>query len=629
MTEGPRGAFFETTADDAQASPEPDDPIPPEIAFLESHGFARADLLHAARLARASGVMADQALLAEGLLSSNRFYELLALHLGVAYLHGPLAVADDVPIDRAIQAEMVPLAPNPMGFTIALAPRGKTLATVLSHFDRESWTGSSRVAITTPQRLAALIRRRHHRTIVREASHALPDWNPRLSARSGWSIGQKLFGFLFGFAVAIGLGASPIATYEALCLLLSGLFLAMVGLRLVATLASVAPTAPPRGRVPDHGLPIYTVVVPLYREDRVVPRLIAALSRLDYPASRLDIKIVLESDDVATLEALHRQHLPDRFEVLLAPPGEPKTKPRALNVALRFARGRYLVIYDAEDEPEPGQLREAVQRFAEAGPELGCLQARLAIDNGGDSWLARQFALEYAVLFDVINPGLARLGLPIALGGTSNHFRIEALRNVNGWDAWNVTEDIDLGIRLARFGYRVGMLASTTFEEAPHRVKPWLGQRQRWQKGWIVTIQTHSRNPRRLFADLGVAGGLTVFAVLCGTVASALFAPLFAAAVMADAAFGPLLRPASASERAWTALVALMLLAGAASLVAPALLAMRRRALPDLRTWPAFTAPYLALISLASWRALFEAIGRPYAWTKTEHGVAKQRMPRS
>ena len=239
--------------------------------------------------------------------------------------------------------------------------------------------------------------------------------------------------------------------------------------------------------------------------------------------------------------------------------------------------------------------------------------------------LTRLFRLEYASLFDAINPGLARLALPIALGGTSNHFRIEALHRVNGWDAWNVTEDIDLGIRLARFSYRTAMLDSSTFEEAPVGLRAWLGQRRRWQKGWMVTLQTHSRDPARLFAELGPAGGIAIFAMLCGTVATSLLGPFFAVGVLVDAAVGPLFVPRTPTEVAWSGLAALLTSLGALSVGWPILLGMRRRGALAAAAWLALMPAYLLLLSLASWQAVLELLGQPYAWTKTEHGLARHR----
>lgn len=602
-----------------------------EIAFLTAFGLEAETLVTAVGQAQVVGVTADRALLAAGLLSAEQFYRLLAIYLGVPFLHPALPVAEGVAIDGAMEIEIVPLAPNARGIDFVAAPRGRTLARLLERFSPDSDRPSPRVAITTPQRIAALVRHRHRGTIVRDASYGLSDWDPRLSALAGWTVGQRAFGFGAAATAAWGLATEPVATSAALCLALSALFLGLVVLRLLAMAASLLPgDRRPAIHLRDDQLPNYTIVVPLFREARVVPRLTMALRRLDYPAARLDIKLVLEADDFETLEAVQAERLPDCFEILLAPAGRPRTKPRALNVALRFARGDLLVIYDAEDDPEPGQLREAASMFAGAGPSLGCVQARLAIDNETESWLTRLFALEYAALFDVVNPGLARLGLPIPLGGTSNHFRIEVLHRLNGWDAWNVTEDIDLGIRLARFGYRIGVLRSTTFEEAPHTLRAWLGQRQRWQKGWIVTLKTHSRSPARLLGQAGVRGGLCVLVILCGTILSSLLWPFFALALASDAASGALLHPVTLSERAWSHLALTLGLLGLASLLGPLVLGVvrRRRLLASAAYLPLLPA-YLALLTAATWIALLAMLTRPYEWTKTEHGVAKRRVRRS
>jgi cellulose synthase/poly-beta-1,6-N-acetylglucosamine synthase-like glycosyltransferase len=155
--------------------------------------------------------------------------------------------------------------------------------------------------------------------------------------------------------------------------------------------------------------------------------------------------------------------LPASMEIIVAPRGPPQTKPRALNVALALARGAFTVIYDAEDLPGRRQLRTAAARFAVSGPEVACLQARLSIYDPGRNALTRLFAIEYAALFEVINPGLIALGHPILLGGTSNHFRTQVLQVGRGWDAWNVTEDADLSIRLARAGFRIGDLPLSTW----------------------------------------------------------------------------------------------------------------------------------------------------------------------
>ena len=200
------------------------------------------------------------------------------------------------------------------------------------------------------------------------------------------------------------------------------------------------------------------------------------------------MKFVLEADDHETRAALLRLNLGPPFEIITAPPIGPRTKPKALNVALPFARGSYTVVYDAEDLPEPDQLRRALDTFAKGGNRLACVQASLTIDNTTDNWLARMFTANYAGQFDAFLPGLAALRLPFPLGGSSNHFRTALLRKAGGWDPYNVTEDADLGIRLYRLGYRSAALSSATYEEAPPPFLPWLRQRTRWYKGGCTLV---------------------------------------------------------------------------------------------------------------------------------------------
>jgi len=351
-------------------------------------------------------------------------------------------------------------------------------------------------------------------------------------------------------------------------------FSAIIILRSMAAIAGKGESRPPA--LADDELPDYTIVVALYRETRVVEDLIRALDGLDYPKSKLDIKLVVEQRDAETLGRLATLSLPARYEIIVAPPGPPQTKPRALNIALSSARGQLIVVYDAEDAPAADQLRLAAARFA-ADKNLDCLQARLAIRNAGESWLASQFALEYAVLFDFLNPGLCALQLPIALGGTSNHFRIRSLIDVGAWDEWNVTEDADLGIRLARFGYRVQSLDSDTLEEAPFALRNWFRQRVRWQKGWLQTLVVHSRQPGFFRRDLGPSRALAATTLIGGAIVGCLFWPIFAVATLSRALTvgdDGALAPAREMTDVFTYILAL---AGAWSIALPASVAARLR----------------------------------------------------
>ena len=337
------------------------------------------------------------------------------------------------------------------------------------------------------------------------------------------------------------------------------------------------------------------------------------------------MKIVLEACDRATIAAVARLGLPSRYDVIVLPDGRPRTKPRALNAALESARGDLVVVYDAEDRPDPAQLRAAAARFAAAPADLGCLQARLTIDHADETWVTRLFALDYAALFHGVKPGLAALGLPVPLGGTSNHFRASALRRVGGWDAWNVTEDIDLGYRLARFGFRVDALDSDTFEEAPLTLSRWMPQRSRWLKGWMVTLVVLGRHPCRLFGDLGWRAGLSVAVSLSSTVLSCLLGPPLLLAVAVESWNGHLFRSETPLWWLFVAASGTLLAGGAAAALWPALMGLRRMGRLDLAIWLALLPLYLLLVSAASWRGLFELWRDPQSWNKTEHGLARRR----
>ena len=249
-----------------------------------------------------------------------------------------------------------------------------------------------------------------------------------------------------------------------------------------------------------------------------------------------EIKLILEAADAETIAAARALDLPGNVEILVVPDLHPRTKPKALNYALPLARGDYLVIYDAEDRPERDQLRKGIAAFRQGPPNLACVQAKLNLYNADDNWLTRQFTIEYGALFDGLLPALDRLRLPIPLGGTSNHFRVAALKWLMAWDPFNVTEDADLGTRLARSGYRCQVLSSTTFEEAPVRFASWLRQRTRWIKGYMQTWLVHMRQPAKLWRELGPAGFLGFQVMVGGTVLSALVHPWFYALAAFDLA---------------------------------------------------------------------------------------------
>ena len=329
--------------------------------------------------------------------------------------------------------------------------------------------------------------------------------------------------------------------------------------------------------------------------------------------------MLLELDDVETNEAAQRIDAPDHVHFVVIPPGGPQTKPKACNVGLALAEGRYLVIYDAEDRPDPGQLREVVGRFADADPDLVCLQARLNYVNATENLLTRCFTLEYSFWFDSMLPGLDALRLPIPLGGTSNHFSVSALRYLRGWDPYNVTEDADLGLRAASHGVRVGITESTTWEEACSHVRPWIRQRTRWIKGYMVTALVHSRRPVHFWQENGVRGTVGLVGLIMGTPAMFLAAPFLWVLFLYSFLGGPtsfLDMPQWAKDAAFANFVI-----GNLSVMALSALAARRRRAYDLIPYALLNPAYWILHSIAAWRALYQLFRSPGHWEKTPHGL--------
>jgi len=429
--------------------------------------------------------------------------------------------------------------------------------------------------------------------------------------------------------VAAALAATAAAPFVVLQLLLGWAVIAntlTTGLRLVALFARVrrGPAEPQHDapRLADYKkLPRVTILVPLHREEKVARRLLEALEAMDYPAALLDIKLVLEADDAITRTVLARAALPRTIEVISVPPDTLQTKPKAMNYALPFCRGEIVGVYDAEDRPDPGQIRAVVRHLQAAPPEVACVQGYLDFYNGGQNVLARCFTLEYAIWFRVVLLGVQRLGLPIPLGGTSVFFRRSVLEQLGGWDAHNVTEDADLGMRLARFGYRCDMIPSTTWEEANCRVGSWINQRSRWLKGYAVTWATHMRRPRELWRDLGPAGFLGFQTLFLGAITSYLALPLFWLVAIAGLGFGVSLLPTEPAWLAWG--FAGSMIAGQAVMLTTAVVAAMDAGRPGLVRWVVALPFYWLLGAVAAWRAIREVFTRPSFWHKTEHGVSE------
>jgi len=599
---------------------------PSDYEFLLEGFVDRATLHRAESLAKKWGVLPHAVMIANGWLSAADYYRALARTCGAPFrgeisphevtapasLRNPReCLARGLLKEQARQGAYVfapeRLRPNAIEEVLArLAPHRLSLASpdtlrqaVCGHFAQNLATAS--------------VDGLHARFPDRSAKAKLAPWQRLL-----------LFSLLLAFAAALVLHAQP--AIRALSLALVALFLPVIALRVFAAydLLRRAPAKRVQARIPDAELPVYTILVPLYREANMLASLMAALARLDYPAAKLDIKLILEAVDIETVALARKLRLPGNVEIVVVPDLHSRTKPKALNYALPLARGEYLVIYDAEDRPERDQLRKAIAAFQEGPPNLACLQAKLNLYNASDNWLTRQFTIEYDALFEGLLPALDRLQLPIPLGGTSNHFRVSALRWLMAWDAFNVTEDADLGTRLARSRYRCHMLDSTTFEEAPPKLSSWFKQRTRWLKGYMQTWFVHMRQPARLWCELGPAGFLSFQVMIGGTVLSALVHPWFYALAAFDVANGVFL----ASPAGWLGLpfwlfASLGLGAGYLASMLLAVLALKRRSARDLLSQVPLMPFYWLLISGAAYRAAWQFVTDRFTWEKTAHGLSR------
>jgi cellulose synthase/poly-beta-1,6-N-acetylglucosamine synthase-like glycosyltransferase len=484
-----------------------------------------------------------------------------------------------------------------------------------------------RLDVTTDWDLLQALHRGFRETVAEQATLGLWRRDRAQSARQVLFTGQRVVMWVLLALLAVGLVLATRPTLTALMAVVSVAFLASVVFKFVVCMVGarqenhVLVSDAEVAALDPRELPVYTVLVPVFREANVVADLIENLGGLDYPREKLEILLLLEEGDTETIEAARAANPPSTITFVIIPPGHPQTKPKACNVGLFFARGDHLVIYDAEDKPDPDQLKKAVVAFRRGGDRLVCVQAALNYWNATDNWLTRMFTIEYSFWFDYMLPGLDRLRLPIPLGGTSNHFRTAALRSLGGWDPFNVTEDADLGIRASALGYTVGVINSTTFEEANRAPGNWVRQRSRWIKGYLQTLLVHLRHPIRLVRTAGVIPSAAFALLIGGTPVTFLFTPplylLFAVSLFLPPAALAGLFPG------WVLWVSLFnLIIGNGLMIYVSMMgAFKRRRYP-LVLWSLLNPAYWLMHSLASYKALWQLITKPHYWEKTVHGLS-------
>jgi cellulose synthase/poly-beta-1,6-N-acetylglucosamine synthase-like glycosyltransferase len=364
----------------------------------------------------------------------------------------------------------------------------------------------------------------------------------------------------------------------------------------------------------------------VYKEDKLIKKLIWNLQSLDYPREKLDIKLVIEEDDDKTLNAVRNLDFPAIFEVIVVPFHMPKTKPKACNYALHFARGKYLTIYDAEDIPDTDQLKKVVALFNKLPENFICIQSALNYFNRNENFLTRMFTLEYSYWFDYMLPGLDTLDIPIPLGGTSNHFKLENLVELGAWDPFNVTEDADLGVRAYAKGYKIAIVNSTTYEEANNEPVNWIRQRSRWIKGYMQTYLVHMRNPVALWRKLGWRGFLGFNFFIGATPLTFFVYPLLLAIFIAYLVFD--LSTIRTIFPDWVLFMSIFnLMVGNILMIYVNMMAVFKRRFYELIIFSIANPIYWLLHSIAAYMGLYQLIVKPFYWEKTNHGISKVNNP--
>jgi glycosyltransferase XagB len=589
----------------------------------------------AVALAERWNVRLGDALLSRNWVNPRLFYETYARNFDLPFVD-LIKEPPDVTLLSAADADLyalrltMPWRRSDGRLFIATAEPGPE--TVL--FARGRWGAEIEFVVVTKFDIVIAVQTAFAGALSRRAVFELAEFDPQMSARTVFTTGQMIAAYMFLSVVLVGLAFAPLQTLIALNVAVSifylgnfifkGILVSVGGGRSAEIDETIAVEA---RALREEDLPVYTVLVPVFREAAMLPQLAQALRNLDYPLGKLDIKIVLEAGDRETIEVARTLGLEGVFEIIVVPRSAPQTKPKACNFALRFARGKYLVIYDAEDRPEPDQLRKVVATFQRSPANTACLQCRLNYYNAGENWLTRMFTLDYTLWFDQVLPGLERLGMPIPLGGTSNHFRTDVLRELRAWDPFNVTEDADLGIRIGQKGYRVGVVDSTTFEEASCRTGQWIRQRSRWMKGYMQTLLVHTRRPLHLMRRAGILGFLGFVFFIGGTVLAGLLNPIFwvfyGIWVAASAAnFDPIF------PQFLLFLCLFNLLAGNGAFTYLLMLGPIRRGWLELIPFSLTLLGYWVLISVAAYRGLWQLIRDPFFWEKTQHGLSRHSAAR-
>lgn len=601
-----------------------------ELAYFSSTGLD-SDVLQSARFASRKNLTSIyEELLASRFLDEETHFHQLAQRLGLPFI-------DKINPDQIFGSQYIDILLKRNG-PLRLAYRD-SIKTIISPSISEAVRLKEQlvqkielrenVVIASSATIRQAVWQYGKQERVKNTVRELPENTPEMSAQSlitnwqSFAVGVALSCFIFLAATSTSIAMTVLHTFLSLLYLSSNL------LKLSAAVFSNDDNSSAFITPHENDLPIYTVLVALYDEAPVAKQLILALDRLNWPKSKLDIKLVCEEKDTATIQALKAANPGPQFEIIEVPDQKPRTKPKALQYALHGARGDFIAVYDAEDIPNPDQLREAFSVFSKSDEMVACLQAPLVISNAPRGWLTALFAIEYSGLFRRLIPLLSYFGLPIPLGGTSNHFRKSVLEDVGGWDPCNVTEDADLGIRLYRRGYHTGVLKRPTLEHAPEDINIWVKQRTRWLKGWMQTWLVFMRRPLSLFQQNRSIGFFSLQIIIAGMLIAALAHP-FAYLFVAHTTFVGVNHGTGAITDFDKVLFvidvfnligsyAIFFLAGWRAFIPTEKRDIKKR-------WLLMLPFYWLLMSWAGWRAITQLPTQAHNWEKTPHRPIQSKI---
>ncbi len=621
--------------------------------LLDANVISQEQLDLALEMQKNSGGRVGQNLILAGAVTRLTLYGCLAEQLGVPFVN-LLTEAPDAGIldarepEDLIQAEWLPL--HQRGDTLTVATSVPFTPKMMDQVRASFAVQNVVLNVTTDWDITQAVLRNCRSRLLFNAAEELATTAPDKSAKAGLALWQKILSWILVAATIGGMIWATSATIISLLVMANVFFLVAVSFRTLASIvgafgrhddrivaaavatqrARLASAALPEEPPSDAQLPLYTILVPVFHEAHVIANVIRNIGELDWPTAQLQVLILLEEEDTLTIQACKDAAPPAYVQLLIVPAGTPMTKPRACNFGLMFARGEYLVVFDVEDKPEVDQLRKAHHAFLRAqkihhpahvksDKRLVCVQAALNYFNSRQNVLTRMFTLEYSTWFDGMLRGMEVFRLPIPLGGTSNHFRTSLLRELGGWDPYNVTEDADLGMRAATAGFRISTIESTTWEEACSEIPAWIRQRTRWIKGYMVTALVDARYPLRFARSAGFRSVISTFALIASTPLLFLSYPIvwgFTILTYVGVRFTALdLPPLFAQAAVWNSL------AGNIIVIVLAAWAGWRRQGWRLASYAIFNPIYWFLHGFAAWRALILLILKPFSWEKTPHGL--------